>query len=112
MLMGMSKNMHSFTDHNFEAEVLKSDLPVMIDFTAAWCGPCKLLSPIVEKLADELEGRVKVGKVDIDSSPNITARFGIRGVPTVMVFHRGELRGQHVGLTNRETLLKLVEDAS
>jgi thioredoxin 1 len=109
--MGLSKNILAFTDSNFDAEVLKSDQPVLIDFTAAWCGPCKLLSPIVEKLADELEGKVKVGKVDIDSSPNITARYGIRGVPTVMVFKNGERVGQHVGLTNRETLLKLVEDA-
>jgi thioredoxin 1 len=107
--MGMSKNLHTFTDQNFEEEVLKATQPVLIDFTAAWCGPCKLLSPIVEKLADELEGRVKVGKLDIDTSPNVTARYGIRGVPTVMVFKNGERVGQHVGLTNRETLLKLID---
>ncbi len=107
--MGMSKNLHTFTDQNFEDEVLKATQPVLIDFTAAWCGPCKLLSPIVEKLADELEGRVKVGKLDIDTSPNVTARYGIRGVPTVMVFKNGERVAQHVGLTNRETLLKLID---
>ena len=107
--MGMSKNLIAFTDDNFEQEVINSEVPVLIDFTATWCGPCKLLSPIVEKLADELAGKVKVGKVDIDSSPNVTARFGIRGVPTVMVFKKGERVGQHVGLTNRETLLKLVD---
>ena len=107
----MSKNLHAFNDGNFEIEVLKSDTPVLIDFTAAWCGPCRLLSPIVEKLADELEGKVKVGKLDIDTSPNVTARFGIRGVPTVMVFKNGEQVGQHVGLTNRETLLKLVDES-
>lgn len=107
--MGMSKNIHAFTDQNFEQEVLKSDVTVLIDFTAAWCGPCKLLSPIIEKLADELAGRVKVGKIDIDTSPNVTAKYGIRGVPTVMVFRNGERVGQHVGLTNRETLLKLVD---
>lgn len=106
--MGMSKNLHVFTDQNFDEEVLRADLPVLIDFTAVWCGPCKLLSPIVEKLADELQGRVKVGKLDIDTSPNVTAKYGIRGVPTVMVFRQGERVGQHVGLTNRETLLKLV----
>ncbi len=107
--MGMSKNLIAFTDDNFEQEVINSEVPVLIDFTATWCGPCKLLSPIVEKLADELAGKVKVGKVDIDSSPNVTARFGIRGVPTVMVFKKGERVGQHVGLTNRETLIKLVD---
>lgn len=109
--MGMSKNLHAFNDANFDDEVLKCETPVLIDFTAAWCGPCKLLSPIVEKLADELEGKVKVGKVDIDTSPNITAQYGIRGVPTVMVFKNGERVGQHVGLTNRETLLKLVDES-
>jgi len=109
--MGLSKNLHAFTDQNFETEVLASETPVLIDFTAAWCGPCKLLSPIVEKLADELEGKVKVGKLDIDSSPNVTARYGIRGVPTVMVFKNGERVGQHVGLTNRETLLKLINES-
>jgi thioredoxin 1 len=106
--MGMSKNLHAFTDENFEAEVLKSETPVLIDFTAAWCGPCRMLSPIVEKLADELEGKVKVGKVDIDTCPVVAARYGIRGVPTVIVFKNGESVNQHVGLTNRETLLKLV----
>ena len=109
--MGLSKNVLAFTDSNFDTEVLKSDTPVLIDFTAAWCGPCKLLSPIVDKLADELEGKINVGKVDIDNSPNVTARYGIRGVPTVMVFKNGEAVGQHVGLTNRETLLKLIENA-
>ena len=109
-IMGMSKNLRAFTDANFEQEVLKSETPVLIDFTAAWCGPCKLLSPLVEKLADELEGKVKVGKVDIDNSPNITAKYGIRGVPTVMVFKSGERTNQHVGLTNRETLIKLIDE--
>lgn len=106
--MGTSNNLHAFTDQNFDAEVLKSDTPVLIDFTAAWCGPCKLLAPIIEKLADELAGKVKVGKVDIDNSPNVTARYGIRGVPTVLVFSNGEVKGKQVGLTNRETLIKLI----
>jgi len=104
-----SKNVLSFTDQNFDAEVLKSDTPVLIDFTATWCGPCKMLSPIVEKLADELAGKVKVGKLDIDNSPEVTAKYGVRGVPTVMVFKGGQKVAQHVGLTNRETLIKLVQ---
>lgn len=104
-----SKNILAFTDGNFETEVLKSDKPVLVDFTATWCGPCKMLSPIVEKVADELAGKVKVGKVDIDSSPDVTARYGVRGVPTVMVFKGGERVAMHVGLTNRENLLKLIE---
>lgn len=109
--MGLSKNLHSFTDDNFEAEVLNSTLPVLIDFTATWCGPCKMLAPIVEKLADELEGKVKVGKLDIDHAPTVTARYGVRGVPTVMIFKNGQRVNQHVGLTNRETLLRLLDEA-
>lgn len=104
-----SKNVLSFTDQNFDAEVLKSDTPVLIDFTATWCGPCKMLAPIVEKLADELAGKVKVGKVDIDNSPEVTARYGVRSVPTVMVFRGGQKVGQNVGMTSRDNLLKLLQ---
>ena len=104
-----SNNIHSFSDQNFEAEVLKSDKPVLVDFTATWCGPCKALAPVVEKLADELAGKVKVGKLDIDTSPDVTARYGVRGVPTVMVFKGGQRVAQHVGMTNRDTLVKLIE---
>ena len=104
-----SKNVLAFNDDNFEAEVLKSDQPVLVDFTATWCGPCKMLSPIVEKLADELQGKVKVGKLDIDAAPSTTARYGVRGVPTVMVFKGGERVAQHVGLTQRENLLRMLQ---
>jgi thioredoxin 1 len=106
--MAAGKNLIHFNDMNWDAEVTKSDVPVMVDFTATWCGPCKVLSPIVAKLSDELEGKVKVGKLDIDESPAVTAKYGIRGVPTVMVFVKGERKAQHVGLTTRENLLKLI----
>jgi thioredoxin 1 len=102
------KNVHEFSDKNFEAEVLKSDLPVLVDFTATWCGPCKALAPIVEKLADEYEGKLKVGKLDIDASPPIAAKYGIRSVPTVLVFRGGQKTAQHVGLTTRDNLVKLL----
>ena len=104
------KNVLEFNDGNFEAEVLKSSTPVLVDFTATWCGPCKALSPIVEKIADESVGKYKVGKLDIDDSPGITQKYGVRGVPTVMIFKNGEKAAQHVGVTNRETLLKLLGD--
>jgi thioredoxin 1 len=104
------KNIHHFNDGNFEQEVLKSDLPVLVDFTATWCGPCKALAPIVEKLADELEGKVKVGKCDTDESKQIAMKYGIRSVPTVMVFRGGEKTNQHVGLTTRDKLVKLIGD--
>ncbi len=108
--MGMSKNVHAFTDDNFEAEVLKSDVPVLIDFTATWCGPCKMLAPVIDKIADELVGKVKVGKVDIDNCQQIATKYGVRSVPTVMLFRNGQFVRQHVGLTNRETLLKIFEE--
>jgi thioredoxin 1 len=103
-----SKNVHIFNDLNFEQDVLKSDGPVLVDFTATWCGPCKMLAPIVEKLADEFEGKVRVGKCDIDDAPGIAAKYGIRSVPTVMVFAKGQKIGQHTGLTNRDKLVQLL----
>ena len=87
------KNVIELTDANFDAEVLKSDVPVLVDFTATWCGPCKVLAPIVEGLADEFAGKYKVGKLDIDDAPGVTQRYGVRGVPTVMVFKAGEKNG-------------------
>ena len=102
------KNIIELTDSNFDTEVLQSKEPVLVDFTATWCGPCKVLAPIVEKVAEETAGKYKVGKLDIDDAPGITQRYGIRGVPTVLVFKGGEKVGQHVGVTNKETLLKLL----
>lgn len=101
-------NVLEINDLNFDAEVLKSSVPFLLDFSATWCGPCKVLSPIVDKLADELQGKVRVGKVDIDDSPGVTAKFGIRGVPTVLVFKAGQESGRHVGVTNKETLVKML----
>lgn len=103
-----SKNVLTFNEKNFESEVLKSDVPVLVDFTATWCGPCRALAPIVEKVADELEGKVKVGKLDIDDAPGISARYGIRSVPTVLVFEGGQKKAQHVGLTTRDKLVQLI----
>ena len=103
-----SQNLQVFNDLNFEQEVLTSKVPVLVDFTATWCGPCKALAPIVDQLADELSGSVKVGKLDIDDSPLTAGKYGVRGVPTVMVFTRGQKTGQHTGLTNREKLVQLL----
>jgi thioredoxin 1 len=102
------KNVQVFNEQNFEAEVLKSDVPVLVDFTATWCGPCKALAPIVEKLADDYQGKVKVGKLDIDESPELARKYGVRSVPTVMVFKGGAKSGQHLGMTKRETLVQLL----
>lgn len=102
------KNVHEFNDANFASEVLGSDVPVLVDFTATWCGPCKALAPIVEKVADEFAGKVKVGKLDIDANADITRKYGVRSVPTVLIFKGGEKIGQHVGLTTRDKLVTLL----
>jgi thioredoxin len=103
-----ANNVIELNDANFDNEVNTSDKPVLVDFGATWCGPCKILAPIVEKLADEYAGKYKVCKVDIDEAPTVAAKFGIRGVPTVLVFKNGQKTGQHVGVTNKETLLKML----
>jgi thioredoxin 1 len=96
-------------DHNFESEVLASDKPVLLDFGAAWCGPCRALFPIVQSIATEFSETVRVGKVDIDESPGISAKLKVRGAPTVVVFKGGKEVGRHVGVTRRETLVKLLD---
>lgn len=103
-----SQNVQVFNDINFDQEVLKAEGPVLVDFTATWCGPCKALSPIVEQVADELAGTVKVGKLDVDESPLTASKYGVRGVPTLIVFKGGERAAQHVGLTTKQKLLALV----
>lgn len=104
-----STNLQVFNDLNFDQEVLSSSVPVLVDFTATWCGPCKALAPIVDQLADELNGQVKVGKLDIDESPLTAGKYGVRGVPTLMLFKAGERAAQHVGLTTKAKLLDLVK---
>ena len=102
------KNVHEFNEENFEREVLKSDVPVLVDFTATWCGPCKALAPIVEKVADEFQGKIKVGKLDIDDNGDLTKKYGVRSVPTVLIFKGGVKVDQHVGLTTRDKLVTLL----
>jgi thioredoxin 1 len=104
-----SEKIHLFNDINFEAEVLTANVPVLVDFTATWCGPCKALAPIVDQIANELDGKVKVGKLDVDDSPLTAGKYGVRGVPTVMVFKNGQRAAQHVGLTTKQKLLALDE---
>jgi thioredoxin 1 len=106
--MAAGANLVSLNDQNWENEVLKATVPVLVDFTATWCGPCKLLAPVVEKLAAELAGKVKVGKLDTDESPDVAAKYGIRSLPTVLVFVGGEIKAKHLGHTTRENLLKLL----
>ncbi len=101
-------NVLEINDLNFEAEVLKSHVPFLLDFSAVWCGPCRVLAPVVEKLADEYQGKARVGKLDIDDSPAVASKFGIRGVPTVLVFKDGKESGRHVGVTSKDVLVKML----
>ncbi len=107
----MGANVLQFTDDNFDNEVLKSDIPVLVDFTATWCGPCKALAPVIENLAAEGGSTFKVGKLDIDDAASVARKYRVMSVPTVMVFKGGQVAAQHVGLTNKDTLLKLLNGA-
>ena len=86
-----------FTDDNFETEVLQSNIPVLIDFWAVWCGPCKMIAPIVEELSGELEGKVKIGKLDVDSNQKTSIKYGVRSIPTLLIFKEGKLADTIIG---------------
>ncbi|NLW19033.1 MAG: thioredoxin [Candidatus Cloacimonetes bacterium] len=97
--------MLEITSQNFEAEVMQSDLPVLVDFWAPWCGPCKALGPTVDKIAKETEGKVKVAKCNIDLSPDIATRLSIMSIPTLMVFHQGQVVAQVIGLVQKDKIM-------
>jgi thioredoxin 1 len=92
------------TDANFDELVLKTDKPVLVDFWAVWCGPCRMVAPVVEELSKDYEGKAVIGKVDVDSNPNISARYGIRNIPTLLVFKDGEIVDKHVGVAPKGVL--------
>ncbi len=96
------------TSDNFEREVIKSDIPVMIDFWANWCMPCKMMSPIVDEIAKEMEGKVKVAKVNIDEEQALTLKYGIMSIPTFVVIKNGNVVNQSIGMQDKQELLKLL----
>jgi thioredoxin 1 len=97
------------TDANFDEIVLKSDKPVLVDFWAEWCGPCRMVGPIVEELHGDYEGKAIVGKVDVDNNPGISAKFGIRNIPTILFFKNGEIADKQVGAVPKNTLSSKID---
>lgn len=106
-----SQNVHEFTDANFEGEVVSSDTPVLVDFWAEWCAPCRTLSPIIDAIAEDFAGRAKVGKVNTDNSRDIAFRYGINALPTIILFKNGEPVKKWIGFQRKEALAAALEEA-
>ncbi len=97
------------TDATFEQEVLNADVPVLVDFWAIWCAPCRLIAPVVEELANEYEGKLKVAKLDVDHNPNTAVKYGIRSIPTLLIFKNGQVVDQIVGAVPKQYLLERLQ---
>ncbi len=105
-----SEKVVTITDAEFESSVLQSDKPVILDFWAEWCQPCKMLSPTVEAIAGEYEEKIKVGKLNVDDNPNIATKYGIRGIPTLLFFKGGEVVQQMVGVKSKTEIKKVIDE--
>jgi thioredoxin 1 len=110
--MGASRNVIEFNEANFDAEVLASSQPVLVDFWAEWCQPCRALGPIIDAVADESAGKAKVGKIDIDVNRDLAARFGITAIPTVLIFKEGKAVKRFSGITKKDVLAAALSEAS
>jgi thioredoxin 1 len=98
----------TITDQNFEEEVVKSNIPVLIDFWAVWCGPCRAIAPVVEQLANEFEGKVKIGKLDVDENPDTAVKFGVRSIPTLLIFKNGALVDTIIGAAQKNVIVQKI----
>ena len=107
----MSENLKVFTDSNFADEVLASKLPVVVDFWAEWCGPCKMLTPIIDDIAGEYAGKVVIGKVDVDNNPQTASKYGINSIPSLLFFKNGKVVEQHTGLLAKVPLKSKIDKA-
>ncbi len=102
---------NNFTDANFDQEVVKSDLPVVVDFWAPWCAPCRIVSPIIDELAKDYTGKVKVGKMDVDENPQVAGTFGIMSIPTVLVFKNGQPVKSLIGAQGKDSYKRAIDEA-
>ena len=105
----MSDNIINVTDSNFEQEVLSSEIPVLLDYWAEWCGPCKMIAPILNDIADEYSGKIKIAKLNIDENPGTPAKFGVRGIPTLMIFKSGSIEATKVGAMSKSQLSAFID---
>lgn len=106
-----SEKVLEFTDGNFEEEVLQSTVPVLVDFWATWCAPCKAIAPVIDAIADEYDGKAKVGKVNVDDNPATPSKYGVRGIPTIILFKDGKVMDQVVGAVPKTQLEALIKKA-